>query len=118
MKKALSNIAVLVGVAALALLISAIASCVTRKWHWFARSGAIVTMAGVILSVRPLIRMGLPTLLKSQSIIDGGHVPPTAEGVEETRQQQRDATATEIGAVMAFVGTLIWAYGDLIGGIP
>ena len=118
MKKALSNIYLVVGFAVLALLVSATASCLTHKWHWFGRAGAIVTMAGVLLSVRPLVRMGLPAWLQSQSIIDGGHVPPTNEEVEASQQEKLDAMAAQIGVVMAFVGTLIWAYGDLIGGVP
>jgi hypothetical protein len=118
MRKHLSNRWVLVGVAAVALVASALISYLTSKWHWFGRSGAIVTLLGVLLSVRPLVRMGLIEWVKEQSVIDGGHVPPTPEEVEEKRQTKLGATATQIGAAMAVVGTLIWAYGDLIGGLP
>ena len=106
------------GVAVLAVLVSFLVSYITGKWHWFGRSGAIVAMAGVILSVRPLVRMGFVEWLNSQRVIDGGHLVPTPEEVEGARQTTLDAKATHIGAYMALVGTLIWAYGDLIGGVP
>lgn len=118
MRKHFSNIWLLFGLAAVVLVVSTVASYLTCKWHWFGRSGAIVTVAGVLLSVRPLVRMGLTEWVRSQSVIDGGQDPPTPEEVEEDRQTKLDATATQIGAAMAVIGTLIWAYGDLIGGLP
>lgn len=118
MAKYLSNIWLLVGVAALAVAASFIASLVTSKWHWFGRSGAIITMTGVILSVRPLIRMGFSECFRSQSIIDGGHVVPTPEEVEAERQSKLDAIASHTGVYMALIGSIVWAYGDLIGGVP
>ena len=75
-------------------------------------------MAGVLLSVRPLVRMGLSKWIEYTSTIDGGHAIPTPEEVEEDRQANLDAKAAEIGTFLAVTGTLIWAYGDLLGGIP
>ena len=95
-----------------------IVSCFTGKWHWFGRSGAWVTMIGVILSVRPLIRMGLNGWIQSQSVIDLGHINPTPEEIEEDMQKTQDANAFKIGVYMSIAGTLIWAYGDLIRGLP
>jgi hypothetical protein len=118
MNRLFSNIWLLIGVAALAVVASVLASHITGKWHWFGRSGAIVTMAGVILSVRPLVRMGFAEWLRSQRVIDGGHFVPTPEEIEEERQTTLDATASNIGVYMALVGTVVWAYGDLIGGVP
>jgi hypothetical protein len=75
-------------------------------------------MVGVILGVRPLVRMGFKDWLSSQRVIDGGHIEPTAEEIEERRQLEVDAIASKIGVYMALVGTVLWAYGDLIGGLP
>lgn len=118
MNKILSNIWLLIGIAVLAVVASGVASHMTEKWHWFGRSGAIVTMVGVILSVRPLVRMGFTEWLRSQRVIDGGHSEPTADEIEKARQATLDAIASHIGVYMALVGTLVWAYGDLIGGVP
>ncbi|MGO9570150.1 MAG: hypothetical protein ACLP5H_21685 [Desulfomonilaceae bacterium] len=102
----------------MAVVISTQASYVTGKWHWFGRSGGIITMMGVLLTVRPLVRMGVTKWFNSQRVIDGGGAAPTPEEVEEERQLKLDAKATQIGVIMALVGAVIWAYGDLIGGLP
>lgn len=75
-------------------------------------------MAGVLLSARPLVRMNLAQWIKITSTIDGGHAAPTPEEVEASRQSKLDAIAAQWGLILAFLGTLLWAYGDLIGGIP
>ena len=118
MLKCLSNIKLVVGVAALVVVLSLFASFTTSSWHWFGRSGAILTIAGVILSARPLIRLGFTEWLRSLQIIDGGHIIPTQEEIEEEVQSKKDASAFHVGVYMTLIGTLIWAYGDLIGGIP
>lgn len=118
MAKYLSNIRLVLGATVLAVVISFAASYVTGAWHWFGRSGAIVTIAGVILSVRPLIRMGFSEWFRSLTIIDGGHFEPTLKEIEAEHQSKLDATAYHIGVYMALIGTIVWAYGDLIGGLP
>ncbi len=118
MNKLFSNIRLLVVVAAVFVVISILASYVTGKWHWFGRSGGIMTMVGILLTVRPLVRMGRTKWFNSQRVIDGGGAAPTAEEVEEEEQSRLDAKATQIGVIMAVVGTMIRAYGDLIGGSP
>lgn len=118
MRKHLSNISLIIGLAASIVIISMLGSYFTCKWHWFGRSGAIMTMMGVLLSARSLIRMGLTEWLRSQSVIDGGGAVPTPEEIEEDRRTKLDAKANIIGIVMAVMGTLIWAYGELIGGLP
>lgn len=102
----------------MAVVVSGVVSHITGKWHWFGRSGSIMTMAGVILSVRPLVRMGFPKWCQSLLVLDGGHIVPKPEEIEADRQTKLDATASRIGVFLALVGTLVWAYGDLIGGVP
>lgn len=118
MRKHLSNILVLLSISALALIASFLGSYLTGKWHWFGRSGAIVTMTGVILSVRPLVRKGFAEWVRSMHVFDCGSLDPTPAEIEEERQEKLDATASHIGVYMALIGTIVWAYGDLIGGLP
>jgi len=59
--------------------------------------------------------MGLSEWIQSQNIIDLGHIIPTPEEIEEDTQISKDACAVKIGVFMSITGTLIWAYGDLIG---
>lgn len=111
----LANIGVMAMLAILSGIISALISQCSSDWTWFSRSGAMITVCGVALSVRPVIRKGYKPWLKSLQEIDCGHIVPTAEEIEESRQVDQDALALWIGAIMAFVGAIIGAYGDLVG---
>lgn len=113
-----SNIWLVLVISTSFVFISLALSHVTDKWHWFSRSGAIATIAGVLLSVRPLVRMGRADWIQYISTIDGGHIIPTPEETEAKRQAVLDAKAAQIGVFLAVAGTLIWAYGDLLGGLP
>jgi hypothetical protein len=62
--------------------------------------------------------MGLANWLQIQSIIDCGHVIATAVEIEADRQAKIDGSASKLGVSMAIIGTLVWAYGDLVGGLP
>ena len=115
MKRLFSNVKLLVAVSFLFVLASAAASFWSHQWHWFGRSGAILTIAGLLLTFRPLVRMGLTNWLPSQSTIDGGNLVPTEEELEADHQTQIDGSASRLGVSMAVVGTLVWAYGDLVG---
>lgn len=78
-----------------------------------------MTIAGVILSARPLLRLGFSEWFRSLQIIDCGNIIPTQEEIEAEVQSNKDASAFHIGVCMTLIGTLIWwAYGDLIGGLP
>lgn len=118
MNRLFSNIEFLVGASSLIVIVSVAAGFWSNQWHWFGRSGALLTIAGLLLTFRPLVRMGLAEWLQSQSIIDCGHVVPTEAEAEADRQAKIDGSASKWGVTMAIVGTLVWAYGDLVGGFP
>jgi hypothetical protein len=79
-----------------------------------ARCGATwVVFAGAIIA-RPIIRMGYGAWYQSSKIIDSGHFKPTPEEHEENRQSAIDARCVQLfGPVLAVLGTILWAYGDL-----
>ncbi len=85
-----------------------------HDWKWFGRSGAILTLGGAILTVRPLLRLGPGEFYRGQHMIDGGNIVPTPEEKAAEREAQDDVTASLMGFICAVVGTIIWAYGDLI----
>lgn len=118
MRRLFSNIEFLVSTSSLIVLASIAASFWFNQWHWFGRSGAILTIAGLLLTFRPLVRMGLAKLLHSQSNRDLGNLLATAAEIEADHQITIDGSASKWGVTMAIFGTLIWAYGDLVGGLP
>jgi hypothetical protein len=91
-------------------------------WAWnthdgvqAARCGATwVVFAGAVFA-RPIIRMGYADWYQSTTVIDGGSFEPTPTELEEARQTAIDAKCVQLfGPVLAIVGTVLWAYGDLV----
>ena len=117
MRRLLTNIYLVATLGLVSVIISFAVSVCSGQWHWFSRSGSILTVTGVILTVRPIIRLGLRGLLETQSVIDGGHSTPTPEEIEAENQQKLDAKSSLIGGLFLLVGAVIWGYGDLLGGL-
>lgn len=117
MRRLFSSIVFLVTASSLIVLVSVAVSVWLNQWHWFGRSGAILTIAGLLLTFRPLVRLGLAELLRSQSNKDLGNIVETPEEAEADRQAKIDGMASVLGVNMAVFGTLVWAYGDLVGGL-
>jgi hypothetical protein len=96
--------------------------------EWFARSGAIVALAGAWLSGRTIWRAsraarrdpkwsGIPVVFESGIVIDSkpdGSVTFRLDDESKQRrvENRREAMAAGTGVTLAVVGTLIWGYGD------
>ena len=97
--------------AVLGLLVGAslLASLHTGAWHWFQRSGALAVAVGAVLSTqRALIAM-----------LDGSIAYPRRSKAA-SRDPSRQGESAELrscvcGFLLVAMGTLIWAYGDLLG---
>jgi hypothetical protein len=72
-------------------------------------------LIGGVLATRRIIRLGVEELFQTDHTIDGGHVVPTPEEKESESQDRRDIFATKSAFVIISVGTIIWAFGDLLG---
>lgn len=101
------------------------------QWVCFQRAGSVLTLAGIIMSGRAIMREGRTgaspkspvdvAKVESTFIGEDGRVMVRARSSEETkarrREEGRDAHAAVVGMIVASVGTLIWGYGDLLGGL-
>lgn len=72
---------------------------------------------GALLTVRRLLRLGVEGFVIAERTFNGGHVVPTPGEVEAHRQFVLDVFSMGLGEIMLVLGTLIWAYGDLLGGL-
>lgn len=114
MNKIFSNIYLFLFIGTCAASLSFLYSYITQNWGWFSRSGSIVTMVGIILTGRPVFRMGVKKYIESQNIIDCGSIlENTDEEKEENKQLKLDVLGLYIGSFTTIFGTLIWGYGDL-----
>ncbi|MDH3632758.1 MAG: hypothetical protein OER98_16675 [Gammaproteobacteria bacterium] len=90
--------------------ISFLASLSTDAWHWFQRSGALMVSIGVVLSTRrPL------SLILESMIDDHGRNSLMQSNAASSRSELGELKTCVCGFIMVAMGTLIWAYGDLLG---
>jgi hypothetical protein len=116
MKMLLSNIYLVTAIGLMSVTISLSLSAYSGDWLLFSRAGAIMTICGLILTIRPIIRLGPKLWIEEQKTIDGGSFEPNSVEIEANRQSDLDNTASLIGFVLIILGTIIWGYGDLVGG--
>lgn len=101
----------------------------SEAFIWFQRSGALVVLAGAILSYRSIFRLGIngvggapdsgATIATVTGYTDDGKVliKHSQEYLDSQRQVMLDKFCGYIGAILAIVGTVICGYGDLLARI-
>ena len=90
--------------------VSLLASFYTDAWHWFQRSGALMVSIGAVLSTRRALSLIL------EGMIDGSR-PARSLPSSEINQwnDMKELKTCVCGFMFVAMGTLIWAYGDLLG---
>jgi hypothetical protein len=89
---------------------SLLASFYTDAWHWFQRSGALMVSIGAVLSTRRALRLIL------EGMIGGGSPVKSLSSSEIPESSEMGELQTCVcGFLFVAMGTLIWAYGDLLG---
>ncbi len=96
-------------IGALILGASFLLSLQTGAWHWFQRSGALLVSIGAMLSTQD----AFSTLLGP--MIGDGTQARNLPAIEAADHTSRDLWTRLCGFWVVGFGTLVWAYGDLIG---
>ncbi len=89
---------------------SLLASLYTGAWHWFQRSGALMVSIGALLSTQRALRVVLDGMAGDAVTRPAARPDPAAP----TRDLPELRTCV-CGFMLVAFGTLIWAYGDLLG---
>jgi len=79
------------------------------NWKWFSRSGSVLIIIGSILAFRSTIRLTSEERERRRNMTIIETFTPL-----EKADQEKDSFAIIIGTILMILGTLIWAYGDLI----
>lgn len=110
-KKFLSS-PLLLGILALAILI--IHTFFAFYYHedsFVQRGGSLIILTGLVITGRPVIRLGYAKWYVLSRIIDGGE--PDNTPTEQDIQEEYDARCTQLyGPVTVVLGTIINGYGD------
>ena len=85
------------------------------QWHWFQRFGAISVSIGAILSTRRLLRIGIQGMLMDENYFVVAR-PQSMHSLEtDPVETHCDLMCSYWGFWVVGFGTLIWAFGDLVG---
>jgi hypothetical protein len=90
------------------------------EWHWnipglFACSGAILTVAGLLLSVKHSLHFHLNLPKQSIYYMLAGAGPFGRQMTAQDAKRVDDVLADEMCAVaLIVIGTLLWAYGGYV----
>ena len=90
--------------------ISLLASLYSDVWHWFQRSGAIMVGIGAVLSTRRPLGLILESMID-----DHGRKSLLQYNTAFNQSELSELRTCVCGFFMVAMGTLIWAYGDLLG---
>ena len=114
MKNVFTNTKLIILGVALFSVFSLVLSILKIDAEWFQASGAVITIGGVVLAARKIIRLGIEEFMRDEQTIDDGHVEPTPEEIESQKQFEKDINSYKWSVVLLIIGTLVWAYGGIV----
>ena len=81
----------------------------TSDWTWLARSGSVDGIIGGVLTCRAVLRLSREERIRMRhmNVVE-------VSSTSELEDQERDSIAVQFGVCLLVVGTLLWAYGDLL----
>ena len=93
------------------MLVSIVISIYTKEPMYVARAGALVTLAGIFMTTRRI----LVSSSEKQSII-GRQIMEDVndECARKEEEEEENLKAEKCGFWFLVIGTVIWAYGDLL----
>ena len=115
------------------LLSGVIAAAITGEWHIFPRTGSILVILGVVLTLRGPLRFHL---MQAQIARVRKYIPGQDEAHKNANEHARKTQGKELWQVLhlsgekddfgfakrgfwiAVIGTLVWGFGDLLGHLP
>jgi hypothetical protein len=103
-----------VAVSVAVLAVSVVLSVSTKTWSWLPRSGGVLVLFGVLLSLRRLFRLGPQRLDEPTEpiVINGNQF--NIKAMHQDIQRAGDNYAQVSGVALMIVGTLIASYSDLL----
>ena len=92
-----------------------IVSFTLDQWHWFQRFGAVCVSLGAILSTRRMLRLGIQGMLTGENYFVVAQREKDRYLKTGDSETHCDLICSYWGFWVVGYGTLIWAFGDLVG---
>lgn len=96
---------------------------ITGQWHWLARSGALVVVLGILLTSSQLLEHMRRLRVRRHFPGDNPSRHDWADADEKrrldhSREREESISRSEwSGFMLLIVGTVVWGFGDLVGGV-
>jgi hypothetical protein len=96
------------------LTLSVAVSIYMQSWSWISRSGAVVILFGVLLSLRRLFRLGPQNLDEpaEPAVVNGNQF--NLKHMHQSIERLTDNFAQTCGVSLMVLGTILSAYGDIV----
>lgn len=110
--KALANKWLILAFCFVAAVAGLTLSVQTGVWLWLSRFGAVITVAGLLLTMSPVFHKGIYI---SQS--DAGKLAEKDEHGKTmitSEDDRRIGRSVFTGILISIIGTVIWGFGDLV----
>ena len=109
----LGNPRIVAPFSAAVLIAGLVVSSCLRDWSWFSRAGYFVSTFGLLLTMSPVFSRGI-YLSQAQSF---GFSEKDEDGKNRRTwpEDHKIGIAVLLGVIIAVIGTIIGAFGDLIG---
>jgi hypothetical protein len=99
---------------AIAATLSCYLAIHTHRLDYFARSGAIVTLCGLLMTFREYLRRARDLYWRDTGLADQPAFGRLNQMEARPKARVADAKALRVGLLYTVIGTTIWAYGDLL----
>lgn len=99
----------LLGMSFLVSLLTLYYSFSSWQWHWFARSGAFITVVGIIMTGTQLVESGW----RFRAFINGWKGSGDSPFAPVYEEEDLRWLSDYIGFWLLIAGTIIWGFGDL-----
>jgi hypothetical protein len=80
---------------------------------FIARAGGLIAMIGLFPTTRRFLRKGVDATIRDLLVVDGGQLEDEKAQLIEYQEVIKDVNAARIGFWLMFIGTCVWAVGDL-----
>lgn len=110
--KALANKWLILTFCLVATIMGLTLSVRTGVWLWFSRFGAVITVAGLLLTMSPVFHKGI--YISQSDARKWAKIDEHGKTLITSEDDRRIGRSVFTGILISIIGTVIWGFGDLV----